>query len=198
MKEAIGGSWLYVIAITLIALFTTFVSVTTNYNRTYKIKDQIISIIESNDGVSKKALQEINEYLSGIGYSSTDKCPDDYETGEKWIPFTTNDSDGPAGYGTNVNYCIYKHVVVCSNMSAVSKGQPVKVTRKGQGYNTFPRAYYGVVTFFRLDWPILRFVIRLNLTGETSPIFMVNYANENKDHPEVNEIKIFKDMNNCS
>ncbi len=194
MKEAIGGSWLYTLAITLIALFTTFVSVTTNYTRTYKIKDHIISIIEANDGVTKGTLTEINNYLKSLGYSSTGNCPSNSETGEEWQAFTYNDNERPAGYGTNVNYCIYKHVVVCSNLQNMKDGKPIKPTinrNGGQGYNTIPRAYYGVSTFFRLDWPILRYMIKINLTGETSTIYMVNYTNSA-------EIEVFKKMNMCS
>ena len=126
MKEAIGGSWLYVLAITLIALFTTFVSVTTNYTRTYKIKDQIISIIETNDGVTPKTLEQINSYLASIGYSSTGKCPTKSETGEDWQSFTTSSTSGPSGFGDNVNYCIYKHVLVCSNIEDIVKGKSIK------------------------------------------------------------------------
>ncbi len=44
MKEAIGGTWLFTLVIAFLAVFTTFVSITTNYSRTYKIKDEIIKI----------------------------------------------------------------------------------------------------------------------------------------------------------
>ena len=174
MKESIGGTWLYGLAITLIALFTTFVSVTTNYARTYKIKDHIISIIEANDGVTEDTLTEIGDYLSSTGYASTGECPESRGTNAQWHPFKNGDK-APSGYGGAVNFCIIKHTVTCRVKSADGTQSSL---RGQQAYNSFPRAYYGVATFFRLDWPILRQVIKLNLTGETSVIYLVNNSKE--------------------
>jgi hypothetical protein len=177
MKESIGGTWLYGLAITLIALFTTFVSVTTNYARTYKIKDHIISIIEANDGVTPDTLAEISDYLSSTGYASTGECPESRGNSAQWHGFSyKKDETKPVGFGTNANYCLVKYTVTCrvkdstDDTSAYLRGQ--------QSYNSFPRAYYGVATFFRLDWPILRQVIKVNLTGETSIIYLVNNSAE--------------------
>lgn len=174
MKEAIGGSWLFVLVITLITLFTTFVSVTTNYTRTYKVKDQLISIIEIHNGVDQDTLEEISRYLSSIGYGATGKCPND--DGNGWVPFTSNNTLGAAGWGDDANYCIYKHVVACRAVQTDQyAGKDIhSSTIKGQGMNTFPRAYYGVATFFRIDWPILRYFINLKVTGETSILYLTN------------------------
>lgn len=176
MKEAIGGSWLYTLVIVMIALFTTFVSVTTNYTRTYKVKDQLISIIETNNGVSKKTLEDISDYLSGIGYGATGDCPDD--DGENWIPFSNNNTNGATGYGNDVNYCIYKHVVTCRAIIKDEKNITTGAGLKGQGYNTIPRAYYGVAAFFRIDWPIINYFVNLKLTGETAVLYQVNSSSE--------------------
>lgn len=180
MKEAIGGSWLYTLVIVMIALFTTFVSVTTNYTRTYKIKDNLIAIIEKHGGVTKGefgTLQEINTYLDSVGYTATGSCPkpssnvNQEGSTENWHPFSRTKNDGEAsGFGDKANYCIYKHVISCR----VDKtGDGNFVTYTGElGYNTLPRAYYGVTTFFRLDWPILREIIKVQLTGETATLFL--------------------------
>ncbi|MBQ4031110.1 MAG: hypothetical protein II625_05080 [Bacilli bacterium] len=182
MKEAIGGSWLYTLVIVMIALFTTFVSVTTNYTRAYKIKDQLISIIERNKGVTTDTLTQINSYLNSLGYTSTGVCPS-----AKYHGFSRVDNNGTSeSYADQANYCIYKRVITCR---AKTVGNEV-ITFSGQnGYNTIPRAYYGVVAFFRLDWPILRQVIHLELSGETSIIYLVN---ENR------EITEFKNEDVCT
>ena len=177
MKEAIGGSWLYTLVMVMIVLFTTFVSVTTNYTRTYKIKDQLISIIERNGGVTTDTLTQINSYLNSLGYTATGECPSgDLDSGENWRGFSRSDNTGTSdSYGDSAKYCIYKHIISCR---VKTSGNEV-VTFSGQnGYNTIPRAYYGVTAFFRLDWPILREVIRIQLTGETSIIYLTNTNNE--------------------
>ena len=39
MKEAIGGTWVFGIFIAFIALFTSFMSISANYSKCYKVKD---------------------------------------------------------------------------------------------------------------------------------------------------------------
>jgi hypothetical protein len=167
----------------MIALFTTFVSVTTNYTRTYKIKDNLIAIIEKHGGVTGGdygTLQEINTYLDSLGYTATGSCPREANnpnqegSSETWHPFSrTKNDDEASGFGDKANYCIYKHVISCRVDKATGAGGKKMVTYTGElGYNTLPRAYYGVATFFRLDWPILREVIKVELRGETATLFL--------------------------
>ncbi len=199
MKEAIGGSWLYTLVIVMIALFTTFVSVTTNYTRTYKIKDNLISIIEKHGGVTGGpggTLDEINKFLDSLGYTATGSCPRAggtngvQDSGEKWHPFSrTKNTDEASGYSDKANYCIYKHVISCRMNNKIAGSGKNIITHTGEmGVNSIPRAYYGVVAFFKLDWPVLRQVIKLELTGETSTLFLPN-ANK--------EIKAFASEGNC-
>ena len=56
------------------------------------------------------------------------------------------------------------------------------------GTNSIPRAYYGVAAFFRLDWPILRQVINMRVTGETATLYSPN---------QNYEIKAFEDLSKC-
>jgi len=191
MKEAIGGSWLYTLVIVMIALFTTFVSVTTNYARTYKIKDHLISIIEKNGGVTPTTLTQIKEYLDGIGYSSIGSCPERTgDSSETWFAFTRDSTTGPAnGFGDRASYCIYKHVISCRLTGKDSRGGKSTTKFIGEmGTNSIPRAYYGVAAFFRLDWPILRQVINMRVTGETATLYSPN---------QNYEIKAFEDLSKC-
>ena len=88
MKEAIGGTWIYLIVLLFIGVFTCFVSVTTNYSRCYRIKDEVITSIEHYHGVNENSIGKINEYLKGIGYSATGQCPQ--EDGSCWFRFSKN------------------------------------------------------------------------------------------------------------
>jgi len=42
VKEAVGGTWLFGIVITFIVFFTTYISMSTNYAKTFKVKDEIL------------------------------------------------------------------------------------------------------------------------------------------------------------
>jgi hypothetical protein len=154
VKEAIGGSWLFMIVITFLAIFTTFVSATTNYSRTYKIKDEIVQDIEYYRGVNKESIDKINNYIKGIGYTSKNSCPDD---GDKWMAFSTQGNPGNyysvTPYSGQANYCIKK----------------IKTVKQCETYGP-SNAYYKVVVFFRIDWPVFRTIFNVKVAGETAPV----------------------------
>ena len=52
MKEAIGGTWVFTILIVMISLFTALISISTNYARTFKVKDKIIAILDDKRGIN--------------------------------------------------------------------------------------------------------------------------------------------------
>lgn len=160
MKEAIGGTWIYLIVLLFIGVFTCFVSVTTNYSRCYRIKDEVITSIEHYHGVNENSIGKINEYLKGIGYSATGQCPQ--EDGSCWFRFSKNKDDGPVGYGFDTNYCIAKTDVRTKNSSGMVNG-PI---------GHFESAYYKVVVFFRIDWPVFRQIFNIKISGETAIIYM--------------------------
>ncbi len=192
MKEAIGGTWLFVLTITFIALFTTFVSVTTNYSRCYKIKDEIITIIERKRGVNNvlynpttgdstaegSTIDTINDYLKSIGYASTGKCPSDSNC---WLGFNMwNDNLNPVSYGDNINYCIAKHAIVYEVETMNDSGELVESGVLNGALGHPRQAYYEVVVFFKLDWPILRTFFNIRIDGETSIVFLNNDLDEFK------------------
>ena len=167
MKEAIGGTWLFTIVIAFLAVFTTFVSVTTNYSRTYKIKDEIILDLEHYNGVNKQSLTAINDYIKGIGYNNTNACPDD---GGDWMGFNVKKS-GDAGYDIatgNAHYCIKKTVV--------NSCRPYTL-----------QGYYTVVVFFQLNWPVVRQVFHVEIRGETKTLR--SFINECKGNNKINALK---------
>lgn len=157
MKEAVGGTWIFMIVITLIMFFTAFVSLSTNYTRTYKIKDEIISIIASKKGVNKQTIEAINKELVDLGYNSTSKCPED---GGTWYAFSRTNSRGTVSRD-KANYCIKRNVVIskCGNKTSGAIGHP-------------PSNYYSVAVFFKLDFPVLGDIFNIIVQGETATLNM--------------------------
>lgn len=164
MKEAIGGSWLFVLVIAFVSLFAGFISLSVNYSKCYKVKDEILSTIQRKHGVNKSTLEEINDYLLNIGYRNTGVCPDNDGC---WNAFSINSTNGPAGYGSRTNYCIKK---VARN--DVTKTSTNVTTNTALGH---PEAsYYSVMVFFAIDMPIIRNTFALRLMGDTSIIYLTN------------------------
>ena len=163
MKEAIGGTWLFGIVITFIVFFTTFISVSTNYSRTFKVKDEILSIVEFYKGVNTKSIAKINDRLDTLGYYTRGACVDN--SGEQkssskkysnWLGFSTRSVSSTMN-SRNSNYCIRRYTVSAKNDGPI--GHPTS-------------AYYQVVVFFKLDWPIIGSIFNVRVDGETSIIHM--------------------------
>lgn len=158
MKEAIGGTWIYGIVLVFIVVFATFVSVSTNYSRCFRIKDEIVLVIEHYKGVNDQSVEAIEKYLNGIAYHSTGECPDD---GGDWKGLNLK-GDVQNGYGAGKpNYCVQKHELVKRTSNTTVADGPI-------GHPE--RAYYSVAVFFKLDWPILRTLFTITITGETSVV----------------------------
>ena len=84
MKESIGGTWLFGIVITFIVFFTTFISISTNHSKTYRVKDEILNIIEFYKGVNDSSIGKINDQLAIMRYFTYGECMDN--SGEKSSP----------------------------------------------------------------------------------------------------------------
>ena len=170
MKEAIGGTWLFGIVIVFVILFATIVSVSVNWSRAYKVKDEIINQIEKNNGFNDDTKAAIDEYIGGLGYRSTGECPDD---GDTWYGVVADGTmlSRSRGYRgkSGKNYCIKRTDI--NRREKNSLGQCVTVV----GAVGLPEAaYYSVAVFFKLDMPIIGSIFELRITGETSTLYNIN------------------------
>lgn len=89
MREAIGGSYLFGLALTFIILFASFIAVAINYTKAFRVKNEIISIIEESEGytrdsmnvvsVGESAEAKIDEFLDTANYDKEVEvdCPDE-------------------------------------------------------------------------------------------------------------------------
>lgn len=150
MREAIGGTWLLGFVVLFIVLFSAYLALSINYTKAFKVKNQIINIIEENEGFTtsvgdvasktNEQLRNSNEtedkiyyYLKEIGYATTkisdDKCPD--------------------GNMFEGGYCVKK-------------------------VSTSHGAYYKVTSFIKIELPFIwrPFVIPIN--GETKVLYYTN------------------------
>jgi hypothetical protein len=161
MKEAVGGTWLFGIVITFIVFFTTYISMSTNYAKSFKVKDEILITIEHYKGVNEESIQRINSYLDEIGYFSKGRCDgvdanitEARKNFSKWLGFNYNSIS--VGSSSKANYCIRR-----SKFSS------------GDNDSGHPRsAHYQVVVFFSVDWPIVGALFNIRIEGETSIIHM--------------------------
>ncbi len=151
MRESIGGSWLFSLIIIFILLFTSFLAVTINYARAFKVKNDVIDIVEREEGLTTKgvsatdpgAVELIDNYLTQMGYKNSGKCPAG-SLGEGKTLVSKKDKE-------NYKYCVTKY--------------------NSYDNNEKNRSYYSIILFFKMDLPIFGEFITFRATGETTEIY---------------------------
>ena len=66
MRESIGATWILQLVIIFMLIFVAFLALSVNYTKAYKIKNEVVTIIEKYEGVSSKkegSIEIINNYL---------------------------------------------------------------------------------------------------------------------------------------
>ena len=110
MRDSIGSIYPLVIVFAFIILMSGFLAFSVNYNKAYKMKNQIIYILEKNENkVTDEAQEEIAEYAKSIGYSATSsymrQCDATKYNG--WcgnVVTSSNDSNGTKTNGSIKEY----------------------------------------------------------------------------------------------
>ena len=147
MREAIGGTWLFGIVIVFIVLFSGYLAISINYTKAFKVKNEIISIIEEcgnlagDENTSGTTQYKINEALENIGYYVYSTC--------------SVESEGHISSSKGYKYCVTK--------------------RTSEG--NLNKSYYKVTVFFRLDLPIFGDLFVFPVSGETKAIINADDRN---------------------
>lgn len=156
MRESIGGTWIVGIVIVFIVLFTSYLALSVNYSKAFKVKNGIISIIEESEGLTDAAQEKINKYLNNSGYYVYGACTKvdiDYGDESESANGKLEGKLPQATTGVNSNkykYCVYTREV---------------------DDNVLKRKYYRVTVFFKFDIPILDNVFTFPVTGETKAVY---------------------------
>ncbi len=67
MREAIGGALLIKLVMFFIVIYVCFLAIAINYSITFRVKNQIINLIEEYEGYDL-AKTHIEEYIANVGY----------------------------------------------------------------------------------------------------------------------------------
>lgn len=145
MREAIGGTWIFGIVITFIVLFSSYLAISVNYSKAFKVKNSIVSMIEKYEGHGTEVQNLIEDYNKSVGYGVSSSC-----SGRG----TGYDVVYTGGGSARSRYC-----VSCSETAP-----------SGQG-NRMPKSYYTITVFFKLDLPIIGNIFVFPVTGQTKPVY---------------------------
>ena len=149
MRETIGSTWIFQLVIVFILLFASYLALTINYSKSFKVKNEVISIIERNEGLTDNGIKLVGSYLTGSSYNTIGHCPAGW-IGAKNLEGAVTSLEYVSDTNTNYYYCIDK------------------IT----GYHSvYPnRSYYKLRLFFKFDLPVLGQISTFNVDGQTSEI----------------------------
>lgn len=147
MRESIGGAWILGIVMTFVVLFASFLAISINYSKAFKVKNNVVDLIEKNEGMSERTAKEIYSYLQSEGYILKSNC----NTAEGFVGFDMEDT---VSGGRDALYCVKEN--------------------KTETDTALNKSYYTVQVFFRLDLPILGEIFTFKVSGETMSIYFAD------------------------
>lgn len=163
MKEAIGSSYIFVICLVFIILFTGYIAISVNYNKAFITKDYLVSKIEDTPGgYDDGALREdLETYLTSQGYTAQGTCPPYLKIND--INEKGRDTDWKRvgclrevpGEEETCGACIYQKTIDSTAMDDIRAD----------------RSYYKVYTFFKFDLPVVNVLMNFKIGGTTKYVF---------------------------
>ena len=164
MRESIAGVWLYGIIFAFILMFAGYLAVSVKYSEAFKIKNDMLWIIETHNGLGVNSAEiastfhsgvqlrgkfggfnGINVYLKGAHYDAKGFCPND--TGWRGVKSldTEKDNSETVQNGTRYFWCFKKNKINGNS-------------------------YYSIRIFFKFNLPVVGDIITFHIDGTTVPI----------------------------
>lgn len=151
MKEAIGQVYALQIILAFVILLNGYMAYSVNYARAFRVKNQIVDIIEEYEGPNnEEAIDKINTIIDQMTYEVPQRLVNN---------FKSRYSDENSGEPNCQNgWCYIEHNVSIDDADGERNGK-----------------YYSVVTFVNIDIPVINNIIGLgdflSVYGETRTIY---------------------------
>ena len=182
MKSNIASVWLVGLVVTFIMIFSAYIIITVDYSATFKMKNEVLNIIEKNKGLTISgnssinsvvkpgakvigkigSLRTINAYLKGSSYNAKGPCGKD-RSSDKWIgikslDYETSSASSLVDYNPGTNkvyyYCVARFSTGRSNREA------------------YHSVYYQVQLFYKFEIPVLRELLPVRVDGTTDEVYL--------------------------
>ncbi len=144
MRQAIGQTWILQLVILFILLFVGYITLTLNYNRTIRLKNEIVTMIEKYEGLNDYSIDLVNNYLSSNLYDGRGSCVS--KAGQQGVyggDIKRNILE-EAQAGEKYNYCIKKY--------------------QGLGITN----YYQITIFYKFNLPVIGNLSGFTIKGTTN------------------------------
>lgn len=187
MKASISSIWLVGLVLVFLLIFSAYIIITVDYSKSFKLKNEVVSIVEKNKGMVYKdgkvmpstvkngvnvvgdlgAIKTINAYLAANTYTAKGPCN-----------YDTNKSGGSVvWYG--VKELAYQR------SGSPSKGDVFEQAQKGKTYyycfakfktgraetEVYESVYYKITLFYKFEIPVLSELLPVRVEGMTDEIY---------------------------
>ena len=168
MREAIGGAMTIQIIVIFMLLINAYLAFSVSYTRAFKMKNQVINIIENNEGYPNNedvggctvdnpqgAICQIVSYINEIGYNGAD-----YPQNDDGCPYPKK--------GQQFGICIIPHKKDIAGNSNASQ--------------SYSGIYYTVYTYININIPVINNLFKgipnlFRIQGETNTIYSSGLKN---------------------
>lgn len=149
MRDAIGQVFTLQIILVFVLLINGYMAYSVNYTRAFRVKNQIVNIVEQYEGpYNDEGLEKINSYIQQTSYNVTNSQMTDY----------ISDTNGAAECPGYNGWCYVEHDVSLNDVDGERNGK-----------------YYTIVTFVNIDIPVINKIVGLGsflrVVGETRTIY---------------------------
>ena len=162
MRESIGASWIFGIVAMFVALFSAFLAYSISYTRAFNAKNEIVNLIEHNDGFTT--------YSGNAGDVSLASDTDLVQDGSvEALAYRTIKN---LGY----NYSIFRNGdsdCLIRTDEADLKGKMMNgycIVKRCENGDKHKNTTYKVTAFVALKMPVIEITVKIPVSGETRTI----------------------------
>lgn len=175
MRESIGGTWLFSIVITFIALFSIFLSFAIKYTVAFNYKNQILNFIERAEGWTASDIDDLENAsdaelnsdpsVQGKAYVLAESLGYDYQAVKGIMCGTISEQGHEDVEVKEGGYCVTKYCPAAEGYLDTNTNN--FVITEGANHKT----YYKVTTFISIPFSLFDMTLTIPITGETSTLF---------------------------
>ena len=155
MRQTIGSMWIFQLVIFFILIFAAYLALTINYSKAFRVKNEVLSIIEEGQGLTDSSINLINDYLQTSAYNEAGRC--------------IMSSAGQTYGATSLSGGVQSLSLIDQSNASDKFYYCVTIVTNYHSYFT-TRSYYKVKLFFRFDLPIIGQIATFDVDGQTSEI----------------------------
>ncbi len=182
MKNGIVNIWLLGLIVVFIALFSAFIIININYSKSFKMKNEILTIIEKHKGIVSRDLsstgsstivggetittnvntiQTINLYLMGNSYDAMGYCPTEDDTPGTW-------------YGVS-SLSNSEHTSISSDYELADENKKYYYCfakyKANEQKGRYKSSYYKVRLFYKFEVPVLENFLSVKVEGTSDEVY---------------------------